>query len=311
MVKTGALVEAEMLDAVQIAVRAAVAAAPWPHALATVALDVLDEPGRVLSGRLTPWTLMPLCCCGAACGEWRRAVPAAAAVELYVNALELLDDLADGDGCLTVQRHGAAVTLNLSTAFLALAHLTLSADATDRVAAYRAQDALWTGLAIAVGGQHLDLTTAGGTPFSIEACLDLARRKSGGPAEAACRAGAALGTADTHLIDRFGALGQSLGLVGQLDNDLHGAAKESSKSDRARAAQTVPVAFARTLDGETGAGALAVDGGWQMAYALLYTEYERACEALESAAAVCPHPDDARALLHLLLAPRGLATAIT
>src|SRR5579885_2653923 len=116
MVETDALVEAEMLDAVQIAVRATLAAAPWPHALTTLALDVLGEPGRILSGRLTPWTLMPLCCCGAACGDWRRAVPAAAAVELYVNALELLDDLADGDGCSTVQRHGAAVTLNLSTA---------------------------------------------------------------------------------------------------------------------------------------------------------------------------------------------------
>ena len=310
MAEVGALVETEMLDAVQAAVGAAIAAAPWPHALTALAAEVLTEPGRILSGRLTPWTLMPLCCCAAACGEWRRAVPAAAAVELYVNALELLDDLADGDGCLTIHRYGAAVTLNLTTALLALAHLTLHAAGTEHgAAARRAQDALWMGLAVAVGGQHLDLTTAGGAPLSVEECLDLARRKSGGPSEACCRAGAAFGTADAALIDRFGALGQSLGLVGQLDNDLHGASDGSPKSDRARQAQTVPVAFARALGAGRDGEALALDGGLQMAYALLHAERVRAHDAVDDVAAACPEPDPARVMLHLLMKPRGLAAA--
>ena len=81
----GPIDEAQILDAIQASLRALVVAAPWPRALAAVATDVLSEPARVLGGRLTPWALLPLCCCAAACGDWRRALPASAAAELYAE----------------------------------------------------------------------------------------------------------------------------------------------------------------------------------------------------------------------------------
>lgn len=74
-----AIDEVSALNSVQHALQTAIAAAPWPRALSEVVIDVLSEPKRVLGGRLTPWALLPLCCCAAANGDWRPALPAAAA----------------------------------------------------------------------------------------------------------------------------------------------------------------------------------------------------------------------------------------
>src|SRR5581483_1945953 len=90
-----AIADAEALHAVQEEIRTALASAPWPDALRALATETLSEPGRILGGRLTPWALMPLCCCAAVSGHWRQALPAATAAELYSAALELLDDLED------------------------------------------------------------------------------------------------------------------------------------------------------------------------------------------------------------------------
>jgi geranylgeranyl pyrophosphate synthase len=301
--------EAQILDAVQASLRALVAVAPWPRALADVATDVLSEPMRVLGGRLMPWALVPLCCCTAACGDWRPALPAAVAAELYATALDLCDDLEDGDRSEPIERHGPAIVLNLSTALLALTHSALEPSTShESVACRRAQDALWEGLAVATGGQHLDLAAAGAAPLPIEDCLDIARRKGGALVEACCRAGAAFATADPQLIELFGRLGRSLGLVGQLDNDMHDAGDSARKSDLARRKQTVPIAVARSGHSADNLSHAVWHGGIQLAYALVHAERARAQEALDAAAAACPDPSLARAVLAPLLVPRGRAT---
>src|SRR5207237_5717991 len=152
----------------------------------------------------------------------------------------------DGDLVGSIQRHGVPIMLNLATALLALMHRALEpATSEESAACRRAQDALWEGTVVAAGGQHLDLATAGAAPLSVEDCLDIARRKGGALTEACCRAGAAFGTADPALIERFGLLGRCIGLVGQLDNDMHDAADGARKSDLAQRKQTVPIAVAR------------------------------------------------------------------
>src|SRR5437764_1139602 len=83
----------------------------------------------------------------------------------------------------------------------------------------RALAALWEGIAVATGGQHLDLAAAGAAPLSVEDCLDIARRKGGALTEACCRAGAGFGSADPAVIERFGILGRCIGFMAQLDND--------------------------------------------------------------------------------------------
>src|SRR5438067_5259743 len=141
-----ALDAVQILDDVQASLRALVVAAPWPRALAAVATDVLSEPARVLGGRLTPWALLPLCCCAAACGDWRRALPASAAAELYHAASDIFDDLEDGEASPAIERHGAPIALNVATALLALMHKALEpATSQESAACRRAQDALWEG----------------------------------------------------------------------------------------------------------------------------------------------------------------------
>jgi geranylgeranyl pyrophosphate synthase len=302
--------EVQVLDTVQGSLRALIAAAPWPRALAAVAIDVLSEPTRVLGGRLTPWAMLPLCCCAAACGDWRPALRAATAAELYHAASDICDDIEDGDLVGPIERHGIPIMLNLATALLALMHRALEpATPSESVACRRAQDALWEGVAVAAGGQHLDLAAAGAAPLSVEDCLDIARRKGGALAEACCRAGAAFGTTEAPLIERFGLLGRAIGLFGQIDNDMHDAGDGVRKSDLAQRKQTVPIAVARASNASAPLGDAVWRGGIQLAYALVHAERARAQDALEAAAAACPNPAFARTALAPLLVPRGRALA--
>lgn len=300
-----------VLQAVQVGLRAALAAAPWPHALTTVATDILADLTRVLGGRLTPWALFPLCCGAAGGGDWRDLVPAAVACEFYATALDLLDDAEDGDMSVAIDRYGVPTVINVATALLALAHTSLQPDPattslTGQARHSHAQAALWEGLAVATGGQHLDLSAAGGDPLSTEECLDIARRKGGALVEACCRVGAMLATDDTLFIDRCGALGRSIGLYAQLDNDMHDAADTVKKTDLARLTQTIPLAAARARRGPDAALSEAVwQGGIQLAYALKHAEMARARAALEEACTLAPDPAFARAALGLLMAPRG------
>jgi len=287
-----AIDEAHVLAAVQALLRATLSAAPWPPALTEVTTAALTEPRRALGGRLTPWVLFPLCCCAAACGEWRPALAAAAAAELYVAALDLCDDIEDGDHSVIVARYGLPIALNAATALLALTHTVLQPAASDGPGAAhrRAQDALWAGLAVATGGQHLDLSAAGDAPLSVEECLDIARRKGGALVEACCRAGAAFGTDNPALVGRCGHLGSSLGLLAQLDNDMHDAEDSRGKSDVTRLKQTVPIAIARRWRGQDTLDAAVWQGGIQLAYALIHAERARAHEALADVAVLCPDP---------------------
>lgn len=304
----GVIDEARLLVSVQERLRACLAAAPWPHTLVEVATDVLADPARVLGGHLTTWALFPIACCGAACGDWGRALPAAVAAELYSTALDLLDDVEDGDRSPAVERYGAPLVLNLSTALLALAHTALTPEPGRPATPYRAaQDALWDGLAVATGGQHADLAAAGSDPLTVDDCIEIARRKGGALVEACCRAGAAFGTEDGTLIELFGHMGRSLGLAAQLDNDMHDADDDAGKSDLSRRKQTVPIVVARSY-GAAGPLAEAVwQGGIQLAYALVHTERARVREALERTARACPDPLHARSALSLLLVPRDCA----
>jgi geranylgeranyl pyrophosphate synthase len=310
---TDAVIEAtQVLSAVQESMRAAIADTPWPSALIDIVIDVLSERTRVLGGRLTPWAILPLCCCMAIGKDWRPALPAAVAAEVYSTALDLFDDVEDGDSSEPVNRHGIPIVLNVATALLALAHIALQPETVQesagKIAAHRrAQDALWTGLAVATGGQHVDLATAGAPPLSVEECLDIACRKGGALTAACCRAGASFGTDDADLIERFGLFGTSLGLWGQLDNDMHDAGNSLTKSDLAQRKQTVPIAVARATADAAALGDAVWHGGIHLAYALVHTELARTCEALETIADACPDPAFARTTLGLLLQPGSVA----
>ena len=81
-----------------------------------------------------------------------------------------------------------------------------------------------------------------------------------------------------------------------------------SENDLTQRKQTVPIAVARTRDGTEALNEAVWRGGIQLAYALVHAERVRAQEALEAAAAACPDPAFARAVLARLLVPRSQAT---
>jgi geranylgeranyl pyrophosphate synthase len=289
---------AQALPAVQHYLCASVASASWRDNLRAVVNDLLAAPDRLLGGHLTRWALFPLCCCKAASGDWRPALPVAAALELCGVAIELIDDVEDDDLSLAIERHGMPIVLNAATALLIHAHGCLAtAPEPFPGATRRAQDALRDGLLVAASGQHFDLASAGRDPLSVEDCLEIARGKAGALVAATCVAGASFGTADETLLQLFHEFGATFGIAGQLNNDMHDAQNSARKTDVARLKQTVPVAFARRFNASGSLEQAILQAGIPMTYALVQAERVRVAEALDAVVARCPDPGLARTVL--------------
>ncbi|MGI8825532.1 MAG: hypothetical protein ACR2JC_07795 [Chloroflexota bacterium] len=107
-------------------VRAVLLAAQLTNAYCSALTATLETPGRILSDSPdTRWTRCVSTCCVAAGGEWEQAGHAAVAVELFMTALELLDDEEDREESTLRSVFGAPRVLNISTGLLCLALQTL------------------------------------------------------------------------------------------------------------------------------------------------------------------------------------------
>lgn len=232
---------------------ASIEGAGLPEGYAELLRLGVAERGKVLSPEPgSRWPLLVLAVCEAASGgEWRHAAPAAGAVEVFIAALDLLDDLQDEDPNLVVARCGRSQAINVSTGLVMLAQRLLRRLAPPRcppelaLAALRELDdaALLVG-----GGQYLDLHYEGRTDVSEETALDVASRKSAALVSCACRIGARLGADDGALIDGFGKAGFHAGLAAQLANDLGDVApRHPEKSDIRRGKRTFPLVVATKL----------------------------------------------------------------
>jgi len=238
----------------------------------------------------------------------------AVAVECFVCALDLLDDVEDGDLTPTVNTLGSARALNVSTTLLALAQkaiLSLSTRDVRPMLVLRLLDALQEGALLATSGQHRDLL-AEQRPldeFTSEECLEIARGKAGSIMRLACRLGAMCAEADEGLLEQFSLLGEQLGIAHQLHNDCHdlydflsssGAQGDTrrEKSDMARGKKTLPIVLAHTLqepatsaDTQEQEDARALQQGILAAWGirLLYRERVRSClESIQEGAAQRP-----------------------
>ncbi len=216
------------------------------HRLLSLALA---QPGKTLAGDRQPrWPALVLASCAASGGDERAAVTVAAATELFMAGLDILDEVEDGDHSPLVDEAGVAQALNVSTALLLLAQRLLSDLPADGVAPERvpafARTLAGAGLA-ATGGQHLDLAAEGQPDVTPDDALDIARRKAGALVSGICRLGAMLGTDDEGLLALYAAWGRHHGTAAQLANDLHDSENVERKSDVARAKGTLPLIFER------------------------------------------------------------------
>jgi len=221
--------------------RATPAIPAYRSALATA----LRLPGNILSDAPnTRWARPVWTCCAAAGGDVEQAVPIAAAVEIFMVALDLLDDAEDGEETAIQAELGASCALNVSTGLLFLAQQGLLDAGGGAALAHLLLDA---GLR-ACGGQHEDLSAGMGSPTSLDAALDVTSGKSASLVAAICQLGAACAGAGAWAQDLFARFGWYLGMVAQLVNDLNALQLEAvGKTDIALGRLTLPLVHAALL----------------------------------------------------------------
>ncbi len=191
---------------------------------------------------------------------------AAIAIESFVCALDLLDDVEDEDQTPIIQELGAARALNISTTLLALAQrsfLSLLHNGMDRALVLRLLGSMQEAMVVASSGQHRDLLAEQrkANDLTREECIEIATAKAGAIMRFACLAGAISAGASEDECEEFAEMGELLGIAHQLDNDAHDlydlvesadgligtSAGKSVKTDLARGKKTLPVVLAATV----------------------------------------------------------------
>jgi geranylgeranyl pyrophosphate synthase len=213
---------------------------------------LVDELERVLarprwslapSGRMV-WPRYVLATCEALGGDCSRAVWPAAAVEVTVAAIDVADDLIDGDLADLPAIMRARLT-NAATALAFVGQLCMAR----AMACVPAENAGLIARLIATcaygsaAGQDLDLLLETRPSPSTEEALEATRRKSGSLGAMACAVGAATATTDGHTLDLVQRFGNYLGTSAQLLNDMDGVGLGSEKSDLRQRKKTLPVTY--------------------------------------------------------------------
>ncbi|HXG36678.1 MAG TPA: polyprenyl synthetase family protein [Dehalococcoidia bacterium] len=221
--------------------------------------DAAGKPTTANGGKgLRPTVALLACECVG--GDWRKALPAAAAIELVHNFSLVHDDIQDQD---RERRHrptvwalwGAAQGINVGDGLLTLAHL----------AAYRLLDqgiAPVTVVRVArtidqrtmemVEGQSMDLSFEEDV-IGLDSYLDMIARKTGALFDCSLEVGALIGSEDTAIAEAFGRCGRLLGLAFQVRDDMlgvWGSESETGKpagADIRRRKKSLPIVYALSL----------------------------------------------------------------
>jgi geranylgeranyl diphosphate synthase type I len=194
------------------------------------------------------------------------ACQVAIATECFVCALDLLDDVEDEDQTPVMLELGAARTLNVSTALLALAQRALLSclqSGADPPLVLRLLDVMHEALLTATSGQHRDLLAerCEARDLTREECIEIAAAKAGAIMRLACLLGAICAGATDAECAEFAEMGEILGIAHQLDNDAHDLyyllesaitsantpVERSVKTDLARGKKTLPVVLAASI----------------------------------------------------------------
>ena len=216
----------------------------------------LDRDGAPAGKRMRP--LLGLLAYASITGDYRRALPGAAAVELGHNFSLVHDDIEDGDRERhhrpTVWAvHGVPQAINTGDMLFSLSRTALHrltelgfSDATV-LRLMRLYDETCVALC---EGQYIDIRTSeSDAPMSVELYFDMIGRKTAALIAASIEAGAILATDDDEVIRRYRAFGWALGIAFQLNDDLlgiwgqeHATGKEPT--DLARKKKTLPILYA-------------------------------------------------------------------
>ena len=217
-----------------------------------------DEQGRPVEAHPGK-TLRPMLCllaCEAAGGDYRRALPAAVAVELLHNFSLVHDDIQDGDrtrrGRPTVWAiWGEAQAINAGDLLWAIANGVLARAEgwpSETIAAGLA--ALNQAAVRMIEGQYMDLAAESSGEVSVEGYQEMTVRKTGALFGCALELGALAAGASGDMGEAFRRSGERLGLAFQLHDDILGVWGQSEATgkpvgaDVARRKKTLLVAHA-------------------------------------------------------------------
>jgi len=170
----------------------------------------------------------------------RRALPAAAAIELTHNFTLIHDDIEDGDA----KRHhratlwkqwGVPQAINTGDGMFALARLTLwdvVDEGVEAAVAVRLGAVLDRAFLVLSEGQHLDISFEARQDVSVSMYIDMIRRKTGALMGCAAEMGALLGTCDEETIARLRNFGNAMGVAFQVRDDLLGVWASTAESGK-------------------------------------------------------------------------------
>ncbi|MBN1815126.1 MAG: polyprenyl synthetase family protein [Anaerolineae bacterium] len=232
------------------------------------------------------WLALPILVCEALGGDLEPASHLSAALELGRIAAGCLDEWQDQDtdGALW-QALGAGKTVNLATALLALAQLSVSRLA-DLGVEPRLVSSLQREFALTLlymsEGQHADLSGC----VSLDNYAEVAAAKSGSLLRLGCRTGAMAAGAAPETVACYGEFGRELGQLAQAWNDLYGLTGSGGKRD-AEHGGSLPVIAASAIAGrEYVSGTPESEAGELYALTQAQLLHRQALDAL----ARCPAP---------------------
>jgi geranylgeranyl diphosphate synthase type I len=191
--------------------------------------DAAFNPCQSQTGKRARPVLCLLTCeaCG---GDWERALPAGAAVELMHNFTLIHDDIEDQDdirrGRSTVWAlWGEAQGINAGDTLFALAQLALLRLARRAVPVTTVVDAIrllnHTCVAL-TGGQYLDISFESRGDVSISDYLVMVEGKTAALMACACEMGALIAAAPDDQREHLHSFGHHLGMVFQICDDILG-----------------------------------------------------------------------------------------
>ncbi|GAC1640935.1 MAG: polyprenyl synthetase family protein [Ktedonobacteraceae bacterium] len=160
----------------------------------------------------------------------RRALPAAAAIELTHNFTLIHDDIEDGD---VERRHrptlwkqwGISQALNTGDGVFALSRLTLwdvLDEGVEGTTAATLGAALDRACLVLAEGQYLDISFEQRLNISVAMYIDMIQRKTGALMACAAAMGGLLGTRDSETIESLRHFGWAMGIAFQVRDDILG-----------------------------------------------------------------------------------------
>ncbi|MBL8163248.1 MAG: polyprenyl synthetase family protein [Anaerolineae bacterium] len=192
-------------------------------------VDAKNQPYTHTTGkRIRP--ILLLLCVESAGGDWRKGLPAAAAVELLHNFTLIHDDIQD-DSPIRHNRStvwiewGRANAINAGDALFTLAYCALESLSRQSIAP-EIIIKIWrifnhTMLEL-TRGQHMDMRFEHETRVTTDEYISMLRGKTAALVTACAQIGALIGSADDERAAHFAEFGMNLGIAFQIRDDLLG-----------------------------------------------------------------------------------------